>query len=276
MRINKAIRKLKIYWPFAKSSMLQALAYKAGALFMNVYMFMSIAISYFLWSAIFDSSGSGMLQGFSKPEMLVYIVISAVAGALSRVYITEDIGREIVDGSIATALIKPVSYVLRWLFSAFGGFVVSLVMPCWLIIAGMIFHGLATGSFAPTPAGVAVFALSALLGFAISFLFEFCFSLLSFYTTYIWGLAIFKDAIVGLLSGAAIPLAFFPGAIRGAIEFMPFAGINYIPVMIFLGKIQGLDMLAFLARQAFWIAALSLAVKILWGRALRRLVVLGG
>ena len=57
---------------------------------------------------------------------------------------------------------------------------------------------------------------------------------------------------------------------------LPFASMVQVPVEIWLGKHHGLDLLAVVAVQLAWTAALGLAGRAVMGRAERRVVVQGG
>ena len=79
-----------------------------------------------------------------------------------------------------------------------------------------------------------------------------------------------------LCSGALIPLSFFTGAIESFFRFLPFSSMNYTPVMIYLGKLEGEALLRAIGLQLFWAVALFLLNSIFWKKAIKRLTVLGG
>jgi ABC-2 type transport system permease protein len=47
-------------------------------------------------------------------------------------------------------------------------------------------------------------------------------------------------------------------------------------VSIYLGQTQGIDVLSALALQIFWIVVLAFLARLVWGRAMRRVVIQGG
>jgi ABC-2 type transport system permease protein len=79
-----------------------------------------------------------------------------------------------------------------------------------------------------------------------------------------------------LFSGMLIPLAFFPAGLRTLAEWLPFQGIVYTPVMIYLGQIQGQALLPALVVQVGWVALLWIGARLFWSRAVRALDVQGG
>ena len=65
---------LKVYWPFTENELKRNLAYKG-----SFYLFMLCScfgafISYYLWMAIYGSSSTGVLGGFTKNEMVIYFL----------------------------------------------------------------------------------------------------------------------------------------------------------------------------------------------------------
>jgi ABC-2 type transport system permease protein len=80
-------------------------------------------------------------------------------------------------------------------------------------------------------------------------------------------------AIINLLSGMLVPLAFLPGPMRAIANVLPFRAVIMIPNEIYLGQIpiwQGLGL------QVFWIGVLVLACRYVLSIGERQLVVQGG
>ena len=114
------------------------------------------------------------------------------------------------------------------------------------------------------------------MSFLICVLFDFCFGMVAFFTTYIFGMLMAKEAIMSFLTGQLIPLSFFPEVVQRMFDFLPFSSIVYTPVMIYLGKYTGSELLFVLFRQAAWVVILYLLGTFIWKRVTNRLVVLGG
>ena len=123
---------------------------------------------------------------------------------------------------------------------------------------------------------MALFLASAACSFLIYVLFDFCFGMVAFFTTYIFGLSMAKEAILLFLTGELIPLSFFPDAVQRVFDFLPFSSMVYTPVMIYLGKYKGSALAFVLFRQVAWVVLLYLLGSHIWRRVTKRLVVLGG
>lgn len=84
------------------------------------------------------------------------------------------------------------------------------------------------------------------------------------------------DDVLRLLSGAFIPLWFFPTALADISSFLPFRLIFFTPISIYLEKISGVEAGGLIAQQLLWIIALLVVEKILWRKGIRKLVIQGG
>jgi ABC-2 type transport system permease protein len=82
--------------------------------------------------------------------------------------------------------------------------------------------------------------------------------------------------VVNLFSGAIVPLAFFPDALRPWLRAQPIAGLVDIPFSIYFGAIAGWGAAGAIALQFGWTAVLILAGRAWLARVMRRLVVQGG
>lgn len=270
-------QRFKIYWPFSLCTLQQALSYKASFFLFIIAELLGVFASYYLWRAIFQSSSSPTINNFTFREMVIYIFISFITTNIVWVNVSREIGYDVVEGSIAINLIKPINYKIRLFFSSLGGLVYNFFVPSIFIWIGlMIYEYTKYHTLPPNIFTILLYLLSIILSFILLFFFDFCFSMLAFYTTYIWGLNLAKAAILAFLSGQVIPLTFFPGIIQKVFQYLPFASMNYVPVMIYMRKLTGVSIVYELARQVMWIVLLWLLSCALWKQATKRITVLGG
>jgi ABC-2 type transport system permease protein len=97
------------------------------------------------------------------------------------------------------------------------------------------------------------------------------FWLLDFRGPYVLGLA-----VSNLLSGLAIPLVFFPGALGDVLRALPFASMLQAPIDVYLGEELGGSTVGVLALQAVWALALLGLGRAVLAAGTRKLVVQGG
>ena len=82
--------------------------------------------------------------------------------------------------------------------------------------------------------------------------------------------------VINFFSGQLIPIDFFPAALKNALDYLPFSGMSYTPVMIYLGKYSTNQIIFSIGVQVVWIGILYILYKILWAKAIKRVTVLGG
>lgn len=270
------MRKLRIYLPFALNELKSQMAYR-GAHF--IFMFIStfgVFISYFLWTAIYGSSSAGMLGGLSYSEMVVYIFMAYVTG-FTAVSLSEWVAYDVVKGTVAMQLIKPMDYRLSLVSRATGLMLYRFLAPSvWIWIGMEVYKFFVMGGAFTPISNVLFYLLSCIMSFLIYVLFDFCIGMVAFFTNYVFGLYMVKESLMSFLTGQLIPLSFFPGIVQKLFEFLPFSSMVYTPVMIYLGKYSGYDLAFVLLRQLVWVGLLYGLGSLIWRLVVKRLTVLGG
>lgn len=269
-------RLFRIYWPFARGVMQTFAAYGLNfIMYLLGDMFQTVVLLY-IWFAVFESSASPTINGFTYNSMIGYVVISTITGILISNDVHWEIGQDVRSGNIAMNLIKPVSYQLRQYFGALGAFAVnSLFIGLPMGAMYLIFRWVTGG---PLPSLVTLMSYGASVGLSalILFMINYLFGLAAFYVEYIFGFIFAKEALLKLLSGQLIPIAFFPEAIRGIFLYLPFAGLVYTPTMAFLGLYSGQTLAFHMAIQLAWVVLLGLVTQLVWHAAIRRVTIMGG
>lgn len=270
-------KKLRIYLPFLNAGMQEVSTYRVNWFFHLIGSIMGCFVSYFIWNAVFISGGSEMMQGFTMSQMIVYIFLIFLTSILISSGGTYDIGMEIRDGSIAMRLIKPVSYNSTFLFQELGNKLLSvglLLVP--LTLGVEIVRFVLNGSVQFNFVFFLLYLVSCVFSYLINFFFNICFGFIAFIIKYLWGANLMKNCIVAFLSGSVIPLAFLPEQVEKVFLLLPFASLNYTPVMIYIGIYQGGELLYYVGLQLFWVLFFWGLSKLLWNVSTRHLCVQGG
>ena len=268
---------INVYLPFTKSTIQTQLTYKLAFISWIFSNFLQISIAYYLWKSIFDSSEQGLISGFTFLDMQTYIVMGFITRILISGQVEWILAEEIGDGSIAVMLLKPINYFLRLIFESLGSFLILLIavaIPAWSFL--VIFNRFVYDIPFPNISYILLFMLSVLLSCAISFLINFCIGLTTFFITYIWGVLLCKESIFMLLSGSLVPITMFPEFWQNILTYLPFASLNFIPVMIYMQKFGYSQIFYYLSIQIFWVVALTILVSFLWKLAIKKLSVAGG
>lgn len=275
--MSLVIKKLRAYWPFSRGAMQVLMSYKANFFMFVLGGLLKTFVIYYLWKAVYNNSSNSVINGFTISDMMVYIFISSITSIAINCNTERTIGREVREGSIAMNLIRPINYQTRMLFETLGTFIYQfLFISIPVLLALLAYRFFTFGALPPDAWTILLYFLSLLLGFLIMFLFNFSFGLISFYTTGVWGLWFVKGAVIRFVSGELVPIVFFPFWLQTILKFLPFNSMNYVPVMIYLKKFNGNELIRVLGMQIFWVFVLFFISNILWNKAIKKLTILGG
>ena len=123
------------------------------------------------------------------------------------------------------------------------------------------------------------FVVSVIMALVINFSIDMIVATICLYTESTWGINMVKECIVLLLSGASIPLAFFPETLRKIVQYLPFRCIYDTPLSVLLqkeGYTLGSGLLFSLLLQLGWCIALGLVGAAFWSFSLKKITVNGG
>ncbi len=264
------------YLHFTRAVIQQQLTYRINFLFNLIVGPLFCFVNYYLWAAVYKSSGQSTLSGFQLPDMVMYLFLMPVVGAVmaERAYII--MSDEVKSGMIATQLIKPFSYRLRLFAESMGRKLSSILFYGLPILIGlMIYRYVSTGNL-PDWIHILRFLLSLVLGLIVSFFFWYIVGILSFYTTNAWGTHLIIGGINMIVSGRLFPLDFLPHWAQVAFTFHPQQASYYVPTMALIGHWDSARFWSSVGLQLFWIVFLFALGSWMWHRAVRHLTIQGG
>ncbi|GAX46872.1 ABC transporter permease [Pseudolactococcus reticulitermitis] len=268
---------LKKYQPFINAGIKRSFAYRLDFLLYRVGDIMGAIVTYFLWSAIFNSSKHSSIGGFTIQEMSIYVFLSFFTGIVINTGSSPTIGQEIKDGSIVMRLLKPVSFMATYLFEEVGKKIVQVGILTVPILGGLIIFQIFISTVVPFDIfNLLFFSLSVLLAYLLNFYFDLCFGFTAFVLKNLWGANIMKTSIVAFMSGTLIPLVFFPSELYNILQYFPFASLIYTPVLIYLGKYDNLQLFNAIFLQIFWLVIFYTLSKIIWRIVSEKITVQGG
>ena len=266
--------KLKKYLTLTRAGIIEALQFRLSFVILVVGNLLYLIVTYFLWKAIYASVGTDVVNGMTFTDTLIYLVLATALYGFLEMYLVWEIGRNIQSGKIVLDLLKPMQY-RRYLFWSYSGTFVThfffTFLPTFIVVS-VVTHG-------AIPLGINLvwFLLSAVLAVVINFSIDFIIGTVCLYTESIWGINIMKQVVVLLLSGATIPLAFFPDRLRAVVNCLPFQSIYNAPLTLLLNARPDMQTVCTtLGIQLFWAAALTLLSLAFWNRSLRQITVNGG
>lgn len=270
-------RFLRIYLPFSKAGIQEMMAYRFNFFFHLLGEMLSCFVMYFVWLAVFESSDSSTFMGFSMTDMTVYLFISFMASFLTYSDGAINIGEEIRDGSIVMRMIKPVNFDMYFLFHELGSrVVVAGIVLVPMCIGVELYKFFVTGAVMFSLPNFALFMVSLVLAYLVSFYSNVCYGFLAFFLKNLWGSSVLKDAVISFLSGSRIPLAFMPPVLKTVLSVLPFASLSYTPVMLYMGLYDAPTIIWSVSLQVFWLVFFWGLSKLIWRLATKRLCVQGG
>ncbi len=268
---------------FARMAFLDLLAYRlryvVGILNYTIYM----GVQYFLWSAVFASSpeSGGVLGDFTFLEMVTYFAVGWIVRVSYYNNIDREISEKVSRGDIILDLLRPTSLLSMRYGEAVGeavfrvffmGIPTALIFfPLFGISGPVLPPSLAEACFQ-----ILSFAAAVVLAFHLFFLLNFIIGVSAIFFEKIYGFLWAKFILVQFLSGLLVPFDLFPQWAQALLGALPFRGIIYGPVSIYIGHARGMEILRELALQIIWIILLYLIARGLWALARRKLIVLGG
>jgi ABC-2 type transport system permease protein len=266
--------KLKKYLSLTRAGIIEQLQFRMSMLVIVLGNLLYLTVVYFLWKAIYASSGTDVVNGMTFSDTLIYLVLATALFNFMEMYTVWQMGRSIQSGAIILDLIKPMnprSY-LFWTYS--GNFVVnffSTFLPTFIVVC-IVTHGAV-----PLGTNLAYFVVSVVMAIMINYNIDFFVGTICIYTESIWGINIMKQVIVLLLSGATIPIAFFPEPFKSITMYLPFQSIYNAPLTLLLnGSPEMSDVGRILVTQFAWCVVTLVISRLFWKVSLKRITVNGG
>jgi ABC-2 type transport system permease protein len=263
---------VRAYLVLLKGVYLTRIVYRLSFVFTLLGNLLYLALIYFLWRSIYR--GTDKIHDLTFNQAFLYLAIAGALFNLFKTWTDWNISRTILNGSIAVDLIKPLDYQLQMLFQSAGMALANftlITLPS-LVVLFFVFRAELALSL-----GLLFFPLGLVFAFLISFVLDYLVGLTSFYTQSLWGISMTKEVIVSLLSGAMVPLHFFPATAQALLKFLPFQAIYHIPLLLIVSPQLSLgDCAGLLATQGFWVIALFMLSRFFYRRAVTVLTVNGG
>ena len=272
------IASVGLYCHFIRLAFLKFLAYRLRYYTGVVSYTIFVSGHYYLYTALFASrvadSGNATIGGLSIGEMITYVAISWIGRSFYFNNIARDLMHMITEGEIAMQLIKPFHVQTVMMFEAVGesGFrLLMFTLPIMVVVVPLFGIG--------RPPETALYFwtfLSFCRALVIYSQVNFLLGCLAFYMKNIQGVLRAKMVSMDFLTGVVVPFTFFPDWFQRVVEWLPFQGISYIPVTIYLGKRPGEELYLAVLLQLAWAVALFVAGRLVWRFSVRRVVVQGG
>jgi ABC-2 type transport system permease protein len=275
---------LHTWWRMLVICLEERLAYRSDFAIGTLMRFLPIVTQVFLWTAVFAASNRSDIAGYSRDNIVAYYLLTMITRAFSSMPgLAGGIARSIRDGSVKKYLIQPVDYVSFLLASRVAHKVVYYIVA---IVPFAIVFFVCRGYFPAPPDGLTVLAylLSLVLSLLLGFFLEATLGMIGFWFLEVSSIIFAYMLLQYLLSGHMFPIDMLEGIPTGltgvsladVVHWLPFQYTAYFPASVWLGKIQGWDLVLGLAVEVVWLVVMVLVCRLAWWRGTCRYSGFGG
>jgi ABC-2 type transport system permease protein len=266
------------YWKIFRISLIERLTYRGDFFLSTVLRFLPLVTTILLWQAIYAGAGAehGDIDGYTFRNMVAYLLLVHISRMFSSMPgLSTGIARDIRDGNLKKYLLQPID-MLAYLVSYRAAHKVSYIATASLPYAGLF--ALCSGFFdgLPPPDVFAAYVVSLLLGFLLGFYFEACLGMIGFWFLEVTSLLYIINTLNFFVSGHMFPLDLLPSPWDWILKLLPFQYLAYFPAAVFLGKVQGEELVIGLIAEAAWAVLFILLARMLYRIGLRRYSAYGG
>ena len=263
---------IQLFWQITKRSYQRYLTYRAATLAgLLTNLFFGILRASILVALY---GGQKEVDGITINAAVTYAAMTQALIGYLCMFSWFDLMMTVYTGEVAVDLLKPINYLGFWMAKDLGRATMQLVFRGMTLMAGyvLLFDLVWPKGYLQW---LAVF-VTLVLSWVISFLWRFLINLASFWTPNARGILRLFFTSSLFFSGFLMPLRFFPEWVVKISYLTPFPHMLNTVVEVYLGILQGTELIYALAFQLFWICILYLAVQVTFRAGIRRLVILGG
>ncbi len=244
----------------------------AGVVTQYVWGFMEIL----MFKAFYDADPAAFPM--SLDALVSYIWLQQAFLTLFTIWLFDnDILRSITDGSVAYELCRPIQIYPMWFSKSLANRLARMILRSLPILVTAFFMPAPFRLQPPTSIWVGLwFFISLVISTILVVALGMFIYIITFYTLSSIGVRVVIIGIVEFLSGAIVPLPFFPEKIRRVVELLPFASMQNVPLRIYSGDIEGIEIVTRIALQLFWLLTCYLMGNYIMHKTLRHVVVQGG
>jgi ABC-2 type transport system permease protein len=227
---------------------------------------LSNSLSFILMGVWYQATTRGSFA-VQPIDVVRYFLAVFVVRQLTVVWVIWEVEQDMQRGRLAHFLLAPLDPVWRYVALHVAERLARLPFSAMIVAAFFLLYRPAF--FVPD----AVHALEAagfvVVAFALRFLIQYTFALLSFWTERATSVEQLVFIVYMFLSGAVAPLDVFPPAVKDAVMLTPFPYLIWVPARLIVG---GTDI--DVARAALvcgaWFLGLLVVNRLVWARGLKR------
>lgn len=219
-------------------------------------------------------TAGGELNGYDALHAATYVWLGQALLAPIEAFGTRELGQRIHAGDVAVDLLRPTG-LLRLLYAqklGRAGFnLLARGIPPFAV--GAVVTGVALPD---SPWSVVLGAIATVLAITVSFLADAMVNLAAFWLLETRGLSTVYTAVMNLLAGFLIPIAWVPPWLLALAHATPFPSMVQTPIDVLSGRITPQDAVSAVGIQLLWTAILTPAAWLMLRAGVRATEVQGG
>lgn len=268
-----SLRKYRKIWRVAIAD---RMVYRTDFILSTFLRFLPMLTTILLWQAIYAGTEQDELAGYRLNEMISYLLLVHISRMFSSMPgLASSIARDIREGSLKKYLLQPIdmiSYLATYRVAHKMTYILMSALPYAILFYLCL-------DFLPGwPDGwtLCAYAVSLLLAFLIGFFFEACLGMIGFWFLEVTSFLYIIGTITFFVSGQMFPLDLLGPFWVRVFQGLPFQYLAYFPAAVFLGKIQGPELVNGLLLELFWAVLLIVIARWIFYVGLRRYSAYGG
>jgi ABC-2 type transport system permease protein len=216
----------------------------------------------------------GPIGRFGPQQIVAYYLAALIVRLLTGCWVVWGMNMEIRQGTMALRLLRPIHPLLAFACENIAALPLRGLVA--LPIAVILFLVAGQGQVTHDPVLLAVFPLTVLGAWLITFLAMAIVGCLAFFVDS--AVSIFEVwlTLFGVLSGYLIPLELFPGWVVAASQWLPFRYMLGFPAELLIGMLDRSTALTQLAIQWGFVGVLLAGALTTWRLGVRRYAAFGG
>jgi ABC-2 type transport system permease protein len=219
-------------------------------------------------------AASGPVGRYDAAGFTAYYFTTLIVRHLTSAWVVWELVYEIRQGTLAGKLLRPITPIAPYAADTLAALPLRAAIAAPIAIIGLLWAGL--DRFAHDPLAWALFVVSLVLAWAITFLVMLAIGTLALWWESSLSLHDLWMAAYFVFSGYLLPLDLLPRGVAAVVRWLPFRYLLSFPVELALGALSRREMWIGLSVQAGWAALAALASWGLWTRGLRRFAAFGG
>jgi len=263
---------MEAYRYLAKMGFMKSLTYRFDLFASMLCQVLIMLAGVYLWRSAYANHAT--LNGLTKDQMVTYTVLAVVESTLFISGVEDSMSDGVYSGGIGVYFLRPASMLGMFFANDMGDMVSAVFVKT---IPGLVFGVLLFRILPPISAVSLLLSLISLVfSILIIWIMAAFIGIFTLWAMKLGNLGYLKNTVIAFLSGAMIPLWFFPKGLQNVLYFSPFPYTYQAPLAIYIGQTGPGAALRVIATQIFWLVLLFALLNWTWSRGRQRVMVQGG